>query len=46
MSIQDKITEEVGKIGEKIELSAYETISAEKVISYNHPGNNLHLMKE
>lgn len=41
MSIQDKITEEVGKIGEKIELSAYEIIEAGKVVAYNHPGNKL-----
>ena len=29
------------KIGEKIELSAYEKISAPKVVVYNHPGNRL-----
>lgn len=39
MSIADKITEEVGKIGEKIELSEYETLSADQAIAYNHPGN-------
>ena len=31
----------LGKIGEKIDLSAYESISADKVIVYNHPGNKL-----
>lgn len=41
MSIADKIIEQVGKIGEKIELSQYETIDAAKVIAYNHPGNKL-----
>ncbi len=40
-SISDKVTEEIGKIGEKIDLSAYETISAGKVVSYIHPGNKL-----
>jgi len=40
-SIADKVTEEIGKIGEKIELSAYETIKAGKVVSYIHPGNKL-----
>jgi elongation factor Ts len=39
MTIEEKITEEVGKIGEKIELGEYETVSAEKVIAYIHPGN-------
>jgi len=39
--ISDKITEEIGKIGEKIELSAYESVSASKVVAYNHPGNKL-----
>ncbi|NNE54745.1 MAG: elongation factor Ts [Flavobacteriales bacterium] len=41
LKIGDKITEEVGKIGEKIELSAYEHISAGRVVAYNHPGNKL-----
>jgi elongation factor Ts len=39
LNISEKITEEVGKIGEKIELSEYATIEAEKVVAYNHPGN-------
>ncbi len=39
MSIADKITEEVGKIGEKIELSELETVVADQAIAYNHPGN-------
>ena len=39
--IADKITEEIGKIGEKIELSAYESVNASKVVAYNHPGNKL-----
>lgn len=38
MSITDKITEEVGKIGEKIELSDLAVIEADQVIAYNHPG--------
>jgi elongation factor Ts len=41
LSINDKLTELIGKIGEKLELSRYEQISAEKVIVYNHPGNKL-----
>jgi elongation factor Ts len=40
-SVSDKLTELIGKIGEKLEVSRYETISAEKVASYIHPGNKL-----
>jgi elongation factor Ts len=40
-TVNDKIFDMVGKIGEKIELSRYEMISAAKVIAYNHPGNRL-----
>jgi elongation factor Ts len=41
MTIGEKITEQVGKIGEKIEISTYNTINAGKVIAYNHPGNQI-----
>lgn len=41
LSIADKITEEIGKIGEKIDLSAYEVVTGGKVVAYNHPGNKL-----
>ncbi len=41
VSISEKITEEIGKIGEKIELSSYETVEGEAVVAYNHPGNGL-----
>lgn len=41
LSINDKLSELVGKIGEKLEVSRYETISAEKVAAYIHPGNKL-----
>ncbi len=40
LSIEKKITEYVGKIGEKMELR-FERIDAEKVFTYNHPGNKL-----
>ena len=40
LTIQQKITENVGKIGEKMELR-YEKITAEKVFAYIHPGNKL-----
>jgi len=41
ISIGEKILEQTGVIGEKIDISAYETISADQVIAYNHPGNKL-----
>ena len=40
-TISDKITEEIGKIGEKLELSKYEKIESGKVVAYNHPGYRL-----
>ncbi len=40
-TINDKLFDMIGKIGEKIELSAFEKITAPKVIVYNHPGNRL-----
>jgi elongation factor Ts len=41
ITVGEKIIEMVGKIGEKIDLSAYQQIEAGKVTSYNHPGNKL-----
>jgi len=41
LSVEDKITEQVGVIGEKLDLSAYAVVSAENVVAYNHPGNQL-----
>ena len=40
-TVSEKLFDLIGKIGEKIDLNAYEHISAEKVIAYNHPGNKL-----
>lgn len=41
ITVNDKIMEQVGKIGEKIDITRYEIIEAAKVIAYNHPGNRL-----
>ncbi len=41
LSISDRITEEIGKIGEKIDLSYFGTVTAPQVFCYNHPGNKL-----
>jgi len=40
-AIKDVITEQIGVIGEKIEIEAYSVIEAEKVVPYIHPGNQL-----
>ena len=40
-TISDKITEEIGKIGEKIEISDFECIESPQVTAYNHPGNRI-----
>jgi elongation factor Ts len=41
LSVEEKITEQVGVIGEKLDLSMYAKMSAAKVAAYNHPGNQL-----
>lgn len=41
LSVEEKITEQVGVIGEKLDLSSYAVINAAKVVAYNHPGNQL-----
>jgi len=41
MTVEQKITEQTGVVGEKIELSSYDTVNADSVISYIHPGNKL-----
>jgi elongation factor Ts len=40
-SVEAQVTEQTGIIGEKLELSAYETVQAEDTIAYIHPGNKL-----
>lgn len=37
-TVQDKFSEQAGKIGEKIEIGAFERIDAERVVSYIHSG--------
>ncbi|HEX7413985.1 MAG TPA: translation elongation factor Ts [Bacteroidia bacterium] len=41
ISVSDKFIEQIGKIGEKIQLSYYQTVSVANVVAYNHPGNKL-----
>jgi elongation factor Ts len=40
-SIGDRVTEQIGIIGEKLELSYYDKIEAAQVVPYIHPGNRL-----
>ena len=41
LKVSDKLFDIIGKIGEKIDITAYEVIEAARVIVYNHPGNKL-----
>lgn len=41
LPLADKITEQVGVIGEKLDLSSYSLVNAESVVAYNHPGNQI-----
>ncbi|MBU2060433.1 MAG: translation elongation factor Ts [Bacteroidetes bacterium] len=41
LTVDEKLTEQIGVIGEKLDLSGYEVIKGESVVAYNHPGNQL-----
>jgi elongation factor Ts len=41
LTVDEKITEQIGVIGEKLDLSGYAKVEASKVVAYNHPGNQL-----
>lgn len=41
ITISDKFIEQIGKIGEKIDLSYYQAVEAAYVVAYNHPGNKI-----
>lgn len=41
LSVDEKLIEQIGVIGEKLDISAFATIKAAKVAAYNHPGNRL-----
>ena len=41
LSVSEKITEQIGVIGEKLVISGYEKIYSYCVVGYNHPGNQL-----
>lgn len=41
LTVEEKIVEQIGVIGEKLDLSRYDLVKAEAVVPYNHPGNQL-----
>ena len=41
LTVAEKITEQIGVIGEKLEISNYSILDAEAVVAYNHPGNQV-----
>lgn len=41
LTVEEKIIEQIGVIGEKLDLSQYELVNAPCVVAYNHPGNQL-----
>ncbi|HIP31804.1 MAG TPA: translation elongation factor Ts, partial [Crocinitomicaceae bacterium] len=41
LTVAEKIIEQVGVLGEKLDFSNLEIISADAVVAYNHPGNQL-----
>ena len=41
LTVAERITEQIGKTGEKMEVSAYALVEGETVIAYNHPGNQV-----
>jgi elongation factor Ts len=40
-ALQDHITDLMGKIGEKLDVVAYESVTADKVVAYNHSNGKL-----
>lgn len=40
-TVEERITDEIGKTGEKMELGAYEYVEAPSVAAYDHLGNKL-----
>lgn len=41
LTVAEKITEQIGVIGEKLEVTGYGILKGEAVVAYNHPGNQL-----
>lgn len=41
LTVEEKITEQIGVIGEKLDVSHFAKIEADEVVAYNHPGNQI-----
>ncbi|HLV42940.1 MAG TPA: translation elongation factor Ts [Brumimicrobium sp.] len=41
LTVDEKIIEQIGVIGEKLDLTNFAKLSATSVVAYNHPGNQL-----
>ncbi|RFC54662.1 translation elongation factor Ts [Brumimicrobium aurantiacum] len=41
LTVEEKLVEQIGVIGEKLDLSDFAKVSATCVVAYNHPGNQL-----
>jgi elongation factor Ts len=41
LTVAETLLDQMGKIGEKIDVVDYQVVTAEKVVVYNHPGNKL-----
>ncbi|PHR32151.1 MAG: elongation factor Ts [Fluviicola sp.] len=41
LSVGEKIIEHVGVVGEKLDLNGFDVITADSVVAYNHPGNQV-----
>ncbi len=41
ITVEQTLLDQMGKIGEKIDVVDYQNLTSEKVIVYNHPGNKL-----
>ena len=41
LTVAEKITEQIGVIGEKLEVTGYGILKGGAVVAYNHPGNQL-----
>lgn len=41
LTVSEKLTEQIGVVGEKLDIKSVQCLSANSVVAYNHPGNQL-----
>lgn len=41
LTVAEKVIEQVGVVGEKLEVTGYNIVKGDAVVAYNHPGNQL-----